>query len=277
LVALHVDNLQLADGFIQGVAQLASLKALVVSGPCLLAAQQLQQQQHNLGPFPGSHHHHQLLHQQQQQQQQAASAPGWSSAFSTGASDLPDLSSLSAQGFGKTKALDAWATHKIAPADPAAVLEAALAALKLGPDSSSSTSTISSSTSTSTATTTSTSSGSQRSPAPLLNASGMRQQLEQPVLAALAAMQQQQQAFPAFRPVLDADVLTRLSPLSQLSKFELHLQQQQLPCGENLLSCASSPSSLSLPDVCHLWTDDDQLDVHPFTFATQLSCQGLHA
>jgi hypothetical protein len=244
LVSLQVDNLQLADGFIQGVAQLENLKTLVVSGPCLLAAQQQlqQQQQHNLGPFPGGQHHdHQLSHQQQQQQ--AASAPGWNSACSSAASrlsDLPDLSSLSAQGFSKAKALDAWAAHKISPADPAAVLEAALAALKLGPDSSSSTSTISSSsTSTVATTTTSTSSGgSQRSPAPLLNASGMQQQLEPPMLAALAAMQQQQQMLPVFRPVLDADVLTRLSPLSQLSKFELHLQQQQLPCGRHLLPCA---------------------------------------
>lgn len=262
LVSLHVDNLQLADGFIQGVAQLANLKSLVVSGPCLLAAQQ-----HGINPFasPQQNSSHRQL--------QAASAPGWSSAFgsSTGVSgvsarplsELPDLSSLLGEGFSKAKALEAWATHKVAPADPAAVLAAALASLKLapGPDSSISSSTTSSGSTVTTAVTNTSSSssgsGSQTS-VPLLNASGMRPQLQPPMVAALAAMQQQQQqhAGPVFRPVLDADVLTRLSPLSQLSKFELHLQQQ-LPCGK----CAHVVTASSFTNARKLSTPTEKLSI----------------
>jgi hypothetical protein len=65
----------------------------------------------------------------------------------------------------------------------------------------------------------------------------MRPQLQPPAAAMLAAMQLQQ-AGPVFRSVLDADVLTRLSPLSQLSKFELHLQQH-LPCGKFVYTTSS--------------------------------------
>jgi hypothetical protein len=73
----------------------------------------------------------------------------------------------------------------------------------------------------------SSSESSHSSAAPLLYASGMRPQLQPPMAAALAAMQQQQQQpGPVLYPVLDVDVLTRLSPLTQLSKFELHLPQQ---------------------------------------------------
>lgn len=254
LVSLQVDNLQLADGFIQGVAQLANLRTLVVSGPCLLAAQQQLQQHGSLGPF-GGHHRHQQQHQQQrvhhhlqQQQQQSASAPGWSSAFSAegaaAVSLLPDLSGLSDEGFSKPKPLQEWATPKTA--DPAAVLQAALASLKLGPGSSTS-----SSTTTDSSTSTSSSGGSQAS-VPLMHASGMRPQLQPSVLAALDAVQQQP-ARPVFRPVLDADVLTRLSPLSQLSKFELHLQQQ-LPCGESICSkiCAGTGHTLRHKQACWL-------------------------
>jgi len=240
LVSLHCDNLQLADGFIQGVSQLVNLEALVVSGPCLLAAQQRQQQaEHH------HHHHHSPVQQQQQRQQQrhhSGPTPGWNSAFGAqaGLADLPGLSALSSALPSKHKASPSWV------AEEAAALEA-LGGLGFGyrspgSTSSSSTSTISSSTA---STISSSSSGSRQ---PLFNASGMQppqqQQLLLPAamagLAALPPIYQQQESPPVFSPLMDADALTCLSPLSKLAKFELHLQQQQLPCGRFLrtLDCA---------------------------------------
>jgi hypothetical protein len=265
LVSLHIDNLQLADGFIQGVAQLGNLKTLIITGPCLLA----QQQQQGLGGVPP------WQQLQQHQQQQAASAPGAATALShvaEGLAGLPGLSGLSEQGFTKPDPLESWSTHKLGPSEPAAVLAAALASLTLSSDSSSTTSSSTTSTSTTSPTSTTTSSstssgGGQQAVAPLFTASGMRPQLQPPAAAMLAAMQQQQQAGPVFRSVLDADVLTRLSPLSQLSKFELHLQQH-LPCGKVLhttsshlhipaaggtacnITCTITPTVMN---VCALW------------------------
>jgi hypothetical protein len=232
LVSLHVDNLQLADAFVQGVARLASLKTLLVSGPCLLAAQQQQHMDMFAGGAPAA-----PVHQQHHQQQQhGASATSWdallAAAAAAGLTESPDPSNMSAQQRSKLKPYSS--EGPAATAADAEALAALFKALKppMGSSSSStSTSTKSSSLSVTatTATTTSSrsSSGSSRSSAAaLLNASGMRPQLQPPMANALAAMQQQQQPGTLLYPVLDVDVLTRLSPLTQLSKFELHLPQQ---------------------------------------------------
>lgn len=62
LKSLQVDNLQLADDVVEAVRQLASLRTLILSGPCLLAQQQQQQQRQA------------SLQQQQQVQVQTAAA-----------------------------------------------------------------------------------------------------------------------------------------------------------------------------------------------------------
>lgn len=260
LVGLHIDHLQLADGFIQGLAQLVNLKTVIIAGPCLLAAQQHHQQQQGRGWVGGPQRGGQQA-QQQAQQPHSESAPGWSSAFaglaSGSLSELPALSGLSGgqEGFSNSQAktLDGWRSDGLAsPAALAAGLVAAAAKAKLSPGSHGSGSSSATSTTTTT-TSTSTSSGSSRSSAPLFATSGMRVQLQpehQPVTATLAALQLQQQQqggaghhHGLFRPVLDADVLTRLSPLTQLGTFELHLQQH-MPCGELWLLSKAGSSSL---------------------------------
>jgi hypothetical protein len=229
LASLHVDDLLLADGFVGAVAQLANLKTLIVSGACLLAVPAAQ---------AGG---------QQQQQQPQQQGPGWRSAC-PGLAGLPGLQQLSPAGVGSNGssssttptagAWDGWQQqpqHK--PGDKQQAAAAALAAaLKLAAaqpleSSSNSTSSLLGSSGSSTTTSSRSNSGHSLGPQQRYNTSGMHA----PQLLPVAPVLQPQQ----FRPLLDVDVLTQLSPLSRLGKFELHLPQQQQQPLQGEWACSS--------------------------------------
>lgn len=166
-------------------------------------------------------------------------------------SQLPGLSGLSDEGFSRPKALQEWATHKTA--DPAGVLQAALASLKLEPDSSKSSST-----------TTHSSSGGSQTPVPLMHASGMRPQLQH----MLPCSSSSSLLSLCSGLCLDADLFTRVSPLSQLSKCVLHLQQQ-LPCGESASNNVRGQATHAPATSVHLPTGCR-------SSSTAVSCITLH-
>jgi hypothetical protein len=263
LKSLQVDNLQLADDFVEGVRQLASLRTLIVSGPCLLAQpQQQQQQQQVVGNVPVQRRQQQpqeltsspasLLQQQQPQRQGHGSSssaeiqpPSSSSAdasrrqamqlqqqFPAGLFELRSLSGLMQQP------QDFWTAgstqHKAAQQS---VTAPSLTSAAIGVEHQAISSPHSRSSDSAPASPPAAAVGAAAAVGVVTSASGLPELAVQALadhtgaidgLAGLGFDQQQQQAA---QLTADLDMLSRLSPLEQLSCFQLHLQQH-MPRGE---------------------------------------------